>query len=316
MSSPEKQTYDDRLLTRYLLGALPEEEAERLDELCIVDDELATRLHALENDLVDAYVRGEVSGEDLRHFESFYLSSAKRRQKVEFAAALLELEKRPAAASATVGQEAATPGKELAPAPKSPRGRPLFRWGFAFAAAAILLLASFIFLENSRLRKQISDAQKQQSALDQRDQELQKQLNDQRAANAESQKEIARLRQSQTNFEQLKTIALLLPPPTRGVARLPTMSVPPGTDVALLLLALESDDFPAYRAALKDSVTHQTLWSSESLEPSSLGERKAVSISFPAKLLKPQNYIVELRGLPTRSAPESVGSYPFRVVLK
>src|SRR5215472_12293305 len=41
MSSPNKQTYDDRLLTRYLLGALPEEEAERLDELCIVDEELA-----------------------------------------------------------------------------------------------------------------------------------------------------------------------------------------------------------------------------------------------------------------------------------
>ena len=80
MSSPDKQTYDDRLLTRYLLGALPDEEVERLDELCIVDEELATRLQALENDLVDAYVRGEVSGEDLGHLESFYLSSAKRRQ--------------------------------------------------------------------------------------------------------------------------------------------------------------------------------------------------------------------------------------------
>src|SRR5215470_19533317 len=102
MCSPKKQAYDDRLLTRYLLGALPEEEAERLDELCIVDDELATRLQALENDLVDAYVRDEVSGDDRGHFESFYLSSPKRRRKVEFAAALLELEKRPAVAPAAV----------------------------------------------------------------------------------------------------------------------------------------------------------------------------------------------------------------------
>ena len=316
MSSPDKQTYDDRLLTRYLLGALPEEEAERLDELCIVDDELATRLHALENDLVDAYVRGEVSGEDLRHFESFYLSSAKRRQKVEFAAALLELEKRPAAAPAPVPQEAATPGKELAPALKPTGSRPLSRWGFAFAAAAMLLVAGFLLLENSRLRKQMSDAQMQQATLDQRGQELQKQLDDQRAADAEFQKEIARLRQSQTNLEQLKTIALLLPPPTRGAARVPTISVPPGTDAALLLLTLESDEFPAYRAALKDSANRQILWSSGGLEPSSLGERKAVYISFPANLLKQQNYIVELTGLPARGAPESVGSYPFRVVLK
>jgi Tfp pilus assembly protein PilN len=316
MSSPDKQPYDDRLLTRYLLGALPEEEAERLDELCIVDDDLATRLHALENDLVDAYVRGEVSGEDLRHFESFYMSSAKRRQKVDFAAALLELEKRRAAAPAPVPQEAAIPRKELAPAFKSPGRRALFRWGFAFAAAAMLLVAGFLLLENSRLRKQMSDAQMQQATLDQRGQELQKQLDDQRAANAEFQKEIARLRQSQTNLEQLKTIALLLPPPTRGAARVPAISVPPGTDVALLLLALESDDFPAYRAALKDSATRQIVWNSGGLEPSSLGERRAVSISVPANLLKPQNYIVELTGLPTRGAPESVGGYPFRVVLK
>src|SRR5262245_35879771 len=117
MSSPDKQTYDDRLLTRYLLGALPDEEVERLDELCIVDEELATRLQALENDLVDAYVRGEVSGEDLGHLESFYLSSAKRRQKVEFAAALLELEKRTAAVAVEV-KEAARTQKKPAPGAK------------------------------------------------------------------------------------------------------------------------------------------------------------------------------------------------------
>jgi hypothetical protein len=316
MSSPNKQTYDDRLLTRYLLGAVPEEDTERLDELCIVDEELATRLQALENELVDAYVRDEVSGEDRGHFESFYLSSAKRRQKVEFAAALLELEKRPAAAPATVKQAAARAKGEWAPAPKSAPGRPLFRWGLAFAAVVMLFVAGFLLLENSRLRQQMRDAQTQQAALDQRGQALQKELNDQRSANAESQKEIARLRQSQTNLDQLKTIALLLPPPTRGAARLPTISVPAGTDVALLLLELEADDFPAYKAALKNSVTRQVLWNSGSLGSSSLGEKRAVSISFPANLLKQRNYIVELTGLPARGAPESIGSYPLRVVLK
>ena len=316
MSSPNNQTDDDRLLTRYLLGALPEEEAERLDELCIVDEELATRLQALENDLVDAYVRDEVSGDDRGHFESFYLSSAKRRQKVEFAAALLELEKRPAGASATVEQAAAKAERESAPPLKLAAGRPLLRWGFAFAAAVLLLVAGFLLLENARLRQQMRDAQSQQAALDQRGQELQKELNDQRAANAESQKEIDRLLQWQTNWEQLRTIALFLPPPTRGAARLPTISLPAGTDVAILLLELEADDFPAYKAALKDSVTRQVLWSSGSLRPSSLGEKRAVSISIPANLLKQRNYIVELTGVPTRGAPEPIGTYPLRVVLK
>jgi Tfp pilus assembly protein PilN len=235
---------------------------------------------------------------------------------VEFAAALFELEKRPAAASATVEQADAKAERESAPALKPAPIRPLFRWGFAFAAAVLLLVAGFLVLDNSRLRQQMRDAQSQQAVLDQRGQELQKELNDQRAANAESQKEIDRLLQWQTNWEQLRTIAIFLPPPTRGTARLPKISVPAGTDVALLLLELESDDFPAYKAVVKDSVTRQVLWNSGSLGPSSLGAKRGVSISIPANLLKQRNYIVELTGVPTRGAPEPIGSYPLRVVLK
>jgi hypothetical protein len=327
MSLQDKQTYDDRLLTRYLLGALPMEDAERLDELCIADEEVATRLHALENDLVDAYVRGEVSGEDLGHFESFYLASPKRRQKVEFAAALLELEKRtaaaPAPAPAPVLQTAAVPAsrpkeeEESVQPPESSVPRPMYRWGFAFAAAVILFVAGYLLLENLRLRKQMSETQAQQATLDQRDHELQKQLNDQRSANEESLKEIERLRQSQPNLGQLKTVSILLPPPMRGAARILTISVPSGTDLAVLLLTLESDEFPAYRAALKDPATNQIRWSSGAdLRSTSLGEKKAISISFPAGLLKQQNYIVELTGLPARKAPELIGGYPLRVVLK
>jgi hypothetical protein len=326
MSSQDKQTYDDRLLTRYLLGALPVEDAERLDELCIADEEVATRLHALENDLVDAYVRGELSEADLGHFESFYLASAKRRQKVELAAALFELEKRPVAVPAPVA--APVPQDTAVPTPRSKEAeefvqhakptvrRPVFRWGFAFAAAVILFATGYLLMENLRLRKQMSDTHSQQAALDQRAQELQKQLNDQRAANGESLKEIERLRQSQTNLAKLTTVSLLLPPPTRGAARVATISVPSGTDLAVLLLTLESDEFPAYRADLKDPAANQILWSSASLQSTSLGEKKAISISVPAGLLKQQNYIVELTGLPAHKAPEPIGGYPFRVVLK
>ena len=81
MSSQDKSTYDDRLLTRYLLGALPTEESERLDELSVADDEMAARLNGVENDLVDSYARGELSGEDRAMLESSYLSSPRRRKK-------------------------------------------------------------------------------------------------------------------------------------------------------------------------------------------------------------------------------------------
>src|ERR1700722_18106227 len=88
MSSADKQSFDDQVLLRYLLGSLPEEEAERLDELSVVDDAIAWRLSAVENDLVDAYVGGQLSGGDLAEFKKCYLSSPRRLQKLEFAEAL------------------------------------------------------------------------------------------------------------------------------------------------------------------------------------------------------------------------------------
>src|SRR5580693_6169914 len=85
MSSPDEQEFDDQILIRYLLGSLPEAEADRLDELSIADDEFAWRLSAVENDLVDAYARGDLPRETLEPFNAHYLSSPKRLEKVAFA---------------------------------------------------------------------------------------------------------------------------------------------------------------------------------------------------------------------------------------
>jgi hypothetical protein len=52
------------------------------------------------------------------------------------------------------------------------------------------------------------------------------------------------------------------------------------------------------------------------LAAASLDERKMISISFPAGLLKQQNYIVDLEGRSSGGAAEVIGSYPFRVVLQ
>lgn len=330
MAPPDQQPYDDRFLTQYLLGALPAEDAESMDVLCIADEQLAARLAAIENDLVDAYVRGELSGDDLDHFNSFYLSSPYRRQKVDFATALLESEKKTAKAPvakpvatpvaapevASVKVAIARPEEPSAPAPMPRALGRRFRWGFALAAAAVMLVAAYVSFDNWRLRRQIDDRRSQQAAFDQRERELQKQLEDQRSANAEAAKEIERLRGSQTSLAQLTTISVLLPPPTRGASRPPTITLQPGTNLAVLILTLEADSFPQYRAELKDPAADQALWTSANLQPASLGDKKVVSISFPSSLLKPQNYIVELTGLPARGAPEAIGGYPFHAVLK
>ena len=60
MSLLRDSAAENERLVRYLVGLLPADEAERLDEQSIVDDDVACRLLSVENDLVDAYVREQL----------------------------------------------------------------------------------------------------------------------------------------------------------------------------------------------------------------------------------------------------------------
>jgi hypothetical protein len=325
MSSAEQQRFDDQVLIRYLLGTLPEDETERLDGLSIADDVFAWRLNAVEDDLVDDYVRGELSGENLARFKEFYLSSPKRIQKLEFAEALISFAAKTATAAAQAMPAMTVPGSK--PKQESSRDLPARRWfstshfvpqwGFAGGALVLLFTAGYLLLDNVRLRKQTTAAQGSHAAFDQHEQELQRQLNDERAANAALAKELDSLRESQPNLDHLKTVSALLLPPTRGAGRVPTVSLAGVTELVVLLLTLESDDFPAYRASLNDSATNQIVWFSANLEATSGSSNKIVAISFSAHLLKQRNYVLELSGVSSKEGrAELIGSYPIRVAIK
>jgi hypothetical protein len=322
MASADKQRLDDQVLSRYLLGSLPAEEAARLDELSVADDAFALRLDAVENDLVDAYARGDLSGDVLQQFQRFYLSSPRRQEKVEFAKTFLRFGERPAGAVATETTRTAIP--VVKPTDQNRPGRLRRRWftipqgdlqwGFAAAAVALLFAGGYLFVENGRLQHQATEARNQQIALNQRMQDLESQLREERSTNSSMAKELDRFRQAAAPHA-LKIVAALLLPQMRGVGEVPTVSLPPGTDQVHLRLQLESDDFPAYQVAMRDPVTHQVLWRSATLKAKLQGDTKAVSISISASLLKQQNYMLELYGA-AGTALELMTSYPFRVVLK
>lgn len=298
MSSSEKPVYSDELLTRFLLGALPSEQAEKLDELSVADDEFAWRLNAVENDLVDGFVRGELPEESRKRFESFYLSSPKRRQKVDFATGLFELQKRSAVRLSHTASAARTPAWR--------RGARLFRqWSFA-AALALLLLAGYLFVDNVRLHRQMDEASKRGQ-----EQELARQ----HGAGAQNQSG-DHARDTSSVPAQLNTVALLLPSPTRGIGRVEVVSVHPGTDLVVLVLIVEPNDFSHYRVSLTDTATRQEVWRSSELASSSTAGRATVVASVPAKLLQQQRYLAQLMGVQPDGAAVPMGDYPFSVVLK
>jgi len=326
MFSPGKQIFDDQFLVRYLLGLLPEEEAERLDELSIVGDDFACRLRDVENDLVDAYARGELSGETLARFRASYLSSAKGREKVRFAEAFLAHESRAAEAAPAAKAAVAKPGDtSLRVAPLQPwrmfaLPRLTLNWGFAAATCLMIAGAGYLLLEHHALRSQLDEARSDRTALQHRELELQKQLSEQRPS--ESLAQTGRPDAGHAGVEAgrqphaLKALAFLLLPQMRGAGAVATIAVPPGTDQVVLQLQLEFDDFPKYQAALRNPLTNQIVWRSQDLTVISLGGNKAVSAGLPASLVKQQNYIVELTGIPAKGSAEPIGAYPFRVVIE
>ena len=68
----------EALARRYLLGTLPEDERQRVEDLYFSKPERFEELVAAENDLIDSYVRRALSSSEARLFESNYLSSPER----------------------------------------------------------------------------------------------------------------------------------------------------------------------------------------------------------------------------------------------
>jgi anti-sigma factor RsiW len=330
-----KQPVDEGMIIDYLLGASTEAETEHLDEMSLTDDDFAQRLHAVENDLVDAYVRGELQGNAAARFDSHYLASPGRRDKVAFAERLLGFTDKAFAARAETMDEA-TPASVAARktiARESSRFRLFARphlslqRGLAAAAVVVFFAAGYLTFENLRLRDQIAREQAERAALGQREQELRSQLADQRSSNAETENELSRKREQLARLEQqpadrqrgktepeqrdLRVVAFNLSPQTRGIGQIATLSLPPGTDFVALALELEADDFRAYQAALRHPTTGQIVWRSGKLKASD--KSKALRVRLRGSLLNPQNYILELSGFRPSGAIESVSSYSFRV---
>ena len=319
MLFPPKKRVTGRTLTGYLLGSLRQDQTERLDELSIVDGDFAARLDAVENDLVDAYVRGKLSGDTLQKFRVRYLSSDKRREKVRFAESLYLFE-----------------GKHFTSAPLNGESRSLFLPGswtsFAFprwiaaGALAMLLAVSLLFINNLQLRNRMSQANADREQLLQHERDLQAKLDQVHASDAKVATELAQVQKSlaelqhassnrnpRSSLAPLGVLAFTLSPQLRGAAQIPGLSLPPGTTRVDLHLDLESNDYPRYQVALKSLGTDQIVWHSGELKTETKGQRSAVLVSVPAALLKPETYQLELTGSPSSGEHEFVSSYTFRI---
>ncbi len=308
----------DEQLVDYLLGQLPADEADRLDELSIVDDEVAWRLRAAEQDLVDAYVRGELDAKTRARFESYYMASARRRERVKFARGFSGA----VDGAATRGEaDPARPIYRATHAVLSPRSTPV--WWLAAAAAAIIALGMFI-VQDQRLRRELAASAQTTAALDKRTSDLERQLAESRASSpAPASQSVAPatvpavVRPSPApaaaSAPAVTGSPLVLSPDTRSASAIPAVTLAPGAGAMPIVLRLEVNDFAQYQATVKDPGTDAAVWRSEWSAARSKNGGSTVAIAVPANVLKAQHYAVELAGRRPSGPAEIVASYVFEV---
>ena len=77
-------------IRQYLLGQLPTEESSQIEERLFTDGAFYEELLIAEDELVDDYLAGELSGSDRERCETHFLLTPERQQKIRFALAFKE----------------------------------------------------------------------------------------------------------------------------------------------------------------------------------------------------------------------------------
>ena len=284
-----RETFDDERLMQYLIGSLDESETEHFDDLSITDDEFADRLRIVEDDMVDAYARGQLTSEMRARFETHYLTLPGKQDRVRFAKAL----------ALRQGHGAPERSTAVRAVPDARRTSRVFVWPLVAAASIAIAVVGYVLLQrstgsSSSTQPPASSSATGPSAREPRD----------------------RPARSTPAVPSAAPVAIVLMPSTRRAAEPPTVSVPRGAPTVQVSLVLEQDDFPTYRVVLKDVGSDRVRWKSMDLKASSSGTDRIVIVSLASELLKPQHYTLDLTGVRASSRSEVITSYPFRVVLK
>jgi hypothetical protein len=309
MSEP---AYTDRNVTQYLLGALPAPETERLDELSVTSQEFAEALSAAEKDLVDAYVRGELSGDTLKQFQSHYLNSPRGRNQVEFARAFQEF--------GAIEVAGGSPSSNILYARPS-----AFRWSVPVAAVILLAISGFLVFQNLRLHQQNSRIQTERDRLQEREQQLLTELGNQRTAAAQAEEELSRVRDERARLDaelnrtgsaraDAVIASLILSPQFRGVQAIQSIRIPSDRGLIAARLELEPNNYSTYAVALIDPLSNRVLWQSARGQATGAAGQQNLNVTFHAELLETQDYLLKVSGVSSAGATEPLGDYPFRVV--
>lgn len=317
-----KTETSDRNL-KFLLGKLSEEENLKIEQSFFDDKKMFEDILIAENDLIDAYVAGNLSAQDRIRFENRLLLNPKQQQRVRFAKTLVNY-----VSSRTLPLEnSVSPAKPswTSVISRIISNKPML--SLAFAATAFIFFAGVIWLtldkqsssigqpdEVSVLQNpQAAQANENSRKIDDRDRAVSKS----KSENASVQRDAAerKTRQTKPQLAQKKETPtvfsfVLSPVLTRDGGSSQKVAVPANADVVKFELKVEQSDFSAYHAAL-ETVEGNQVWKSYKIKPQK--GKNVINVSIPAKLLKRADYILALKGVKKDGTNERAADYAFTI---
>ncbi|MGI9067478.1 MAG: anti-sigma factor family protein [Pyrinomonadaceae bacterium] len=294
---------------QYLLGELSEEDQSRLEERYFADPSFFQEVRASRDDLIDAYLRGELSIEERARFEKYFMATPRRRERVEFARALMrsvDQPQEPGNLTAT-GQTSSEKWKSLL-IPLIPYRRPIIALGIL-----AIVFAGAWFLMRSQRGRTIEEAERASQPPNQNGPgAVETPMVSPNETNPVIAKKPATTPHAPSPRPEPKVVTFALSTGlVRDSAETKILAISKNVELVQLALEVERDDDRRYRAVL-NTPEGQELWRAEiKNEHSKRGS--TVVIRVPVSIFKNADYILSLSASTNEDKIVDVGKYYFRV---
>jgi hypothetical protein len=315
---------NEKLLTRYLLGSLPEDRQLQVEGEFLSDDQSYERLLVLENELFYDYAQNKLSHGERGQFEKKFLSSERNRKSAMIASALAHRMSQSAPVETIENGAADRETQRFWQSLKSYFVAQSAAMRVSLAALATVSLALiWLVIGIVGLRNEFNQFRAQRAAQEDR---LRQQSQQERVRADElnlklerETHEIAMLRQklSKTRAQSggqgqraPSVISLALDPsPVRELSRDNKLDLQPGAHLLKLQLKLKGAvEYKTYRVTLL-TIEGVDIWSQGMLQANRTGSGRSIDLWLPTRTLAPGVYELRLKGYGSDGTLEETRDY-------
>ena len=302
---------DDDLIVRYLLGDASGEQARDIEELYFKDPASLSQIECVEDDLIEAYIGDELGDDERLKFETYFLASPGRRERVALARALAQnLSAMRVADDINKRRES----RSSLPGRKRLTSATVRRFAIAASIALLAGVCVWLFIEGRGMRGELERIRAEKLDLERQRQELEQAIVALRTSIKDRQDDSSSGPGSpdQPGSQNIATF-ILAPGLTRNVEELKQIELPARGAAVRLLLAIDNDGGYTNHTATLNQPGGPELWSRHNLKPTKDAGAKVISLIIPIRILASGEYVITLRAVNSRRETEVIGDYAFRV---